>query len=583
MGGFHTSCVFISCIGKIWGDGGLRNMLVDSNVYAANTVDQMLEGKQFHRAVRGLTLCYEILMYLLYENFLEWLAETSESLLNDLYTLFTNFHAHYSDNSNGKESLKNFLLDSAKILVVSFNEFRNLRRSQSSTFRYWDECLQALQLLLDYNRAQREGDWNLNLSSQAAMLPYFFACNKQNYAHWCTFSVLEMLLKLPEEIKNEFLNGNFSVNLTAGPFRGIWSDMAVEMSVIRDTKSDTGIIGLTRKDSTVLRWAVTRNILGTYSSQMSSRSGCVRESIDSEYKHEGESEHEISKDEEHFNMILVHVKNHMIDPFSSLQNDEIVNISSGLIASSEIKSFLSNFRNIGEKKLMEFVSSRLENSTQNRKGFYEPITQTKLTTFSDTKKKTIIKINGQVFKKIITPETVYQRALAISQNRKDVDLKLVLSFPLTAIPSSLFQLDGSRRTTNKSDFLHCIEQDFKSEIITQLPASEELGIIVIDGMAELQALSSKSFTDFNNLGNTILQSIVYRLNYVDQVHLVYDRYDDTSLNPKQEERYRRYGAGGKAYNIHGNGVLNDFKKILSNDQSKSNLTKFICSYLKEHT
>jgi hypothetical protein len=32
------------------GDGGLKDLLVDSSVYAAGTVDQMLNGKEFNRA-----------------------------------------------------------------------------------------------------------------------------------------------------------------------------------------------------------------------------------------------------------------------------------------------------------------------------------------------------------------------------------------------------------------------------------------------------------------------------------------------------------------------------------------------------
>lgn len=70
----------------------------------------------------------------------------------------------------------------------------------------------------------------------------------------------------------------------------------MEMSVINDTKSDTGIVGLTRKDSTVLRWSVTRNILSTYASEMLLRSGCSKESMNAGNSHEGERQHEISKD-----------------------------------------------------------------------------------------------------------------------------------------------------------------------------------------------------------------------------------------------------------------------------------------------
>lgn len=59
LGSFHTACTFIAYIGKIWLDAGLRDMLANSGLYAVKT-DSMLEGKQFYRAFRGITLCYEV-------------------------------------------------------------------------------------------------------------------------------------------------------------------------------------------------------------------------------------------------------------------------------------------------------------------------------------------------------------------------------------------------------------------------------------------------------------------------------------------------------------------------------------------
>ena len=49
------SC-FITCIGKLWSDGGLSDLLVESGIYASCTVEQILLGKQFNRAVRALVL-----------------------------------------------------------------------------------------------------------------------------------------------------------------------------------------------------------------------------------------------------------------------------------------------------------------------------------------------------------------------------------------------------------------------------------------------------------------------------------------------------------------------------------------------
>jgi hypothetical protein len=34
LGGFHTMSCFIASIGKLWGDGGLKDLLIESSVYA---------------------------------------------------------------------------------------------------------------------------------------------------------------------------------------------------------------------------------------------------------------------------------------------------------------------------------------------------------------------------------------------------------------------------------------------------------------------------------------------------------------------------------------------------------------------
>ncbi|CAG2197605.1 unnamed protein product [Mytilus edulis] len=80
LGGFHTVACFIASIGKLWGDGGLSDLLVDSGVYAGCTVEQMLSGKQFNRAVRALTLTYEAMMSLWVSSF-DW-CRTTNRLIN---------------------------------------------------------------------------------------------------------------------------------------------------------------------------------------------------------------------------------------------------------------------------------------------------------------------------------------------------------------------------------------------------------------------------------------------------------------------------------------------------------------------
>ena len=93
--GFHTICCFVGCIGKLWGDGGLTDLLKDSNVYASCTVDSLLDGRQFHRSIRELTLVYEALMSTLLQTFLEIsdgrevLTSEGQETLNTMYSSLT--------------------------------------------------------------------------------------------------------------------------------------------------------------------------------------------------------------------------------------------------------------------------------------------------------------------------------------------------------------------------------------------------------------------------------------------------------------------------------------------------------------
>ncbi|CAM1326887.1 Uncharacterised protein r2_g3585 [Pycnogonum litorale] len=73
MGNFHTICNFMSSIGKMFGDAGLRDVAVESGVIAEGSINRVLEGKQYNRAVRLHKLMYEALMRLIWKGFQVWI------------------------------------------------------------------------------------------------------------------------------------------------------------------------------------------------------------------------------------------------------------------------------------------------------------------------------------------------------------------------------------------------------------------------------------------------------------------------------------------------------------------------------
>ena len=47
-------------------------------------------------------------------------------------------------------------------------------------------------LLLEFIRAEREGDWELHLKVTTKMIPYFFAMDRLNYSRWLPVYIMDM-------------------------------------------------------------------------------------------------------------------------------------------------------------------------------------------------------------------------------------------------------------------------------------------------------------------------------------------------------------------------------------------------------
>ena len=140
LGGFHTLSCYIAAIGKLWGDGGLKDLLVDSSVYAAGTVDQMLSGKEFNRATRAFALAYEALSVSWLSAFFSWCNKNDliksfpDNFWSDLSELAVTFPPKPSTNETrnvATSAIDNYMLS-------LMDDFRKWGCSESPTFKFWD-------------------------------------------------------------------------------------------------------------------------------------------------------------------------------------------------------------------------------------------------------------------------------------------------------------------------------------------------------------------------------------------------------------------------------------------------------------
>ena len=88
---------------------------------------------------------------------------------------------------------------------------------KSVTFSFWWKYMEMVSLLLMFTRAQRNGLWQLHLTTFKKMIPFFFQYDHQNYARW-GFIYAAQMMQVPDEIREEFVRGNFVVKCSKQKF-----------------------------------------------------------------------------------------------------------------------------------------------------------------------------------------------------------------------------------------------------------------------------------------------------------------------------------------------------------------------------
>ena len=159
--------------------------------------------------------------------------------------------------------------------------------------------------MLQNIRSEREGIWKLYLSSVSAMLPLIFVTNRVNYSRWLSVYLLEVVSK--------FKSGNFAIRQKPSAFNGIWSDMATEKNVIKDSKGYGGIVNITRKKSALIRWSLTCHVLADVSAEMRQRSGFS--ALVDKMMHEESKPTCLKSDEEYVKLLVDQIHQRMTDPF----------------------------------------------------------------------------------------------------------------------------------------------------------------------------------------------------------------------------------------------------------------------------
>ena len=128
---------------------------------------------------------YEALQRLKLEAFQEWLQQEDK---NDVIAEFTKSEAFPYLFEERKASNMEAAMDSVENLAMLFTEYEEKIRNREfgPMAEFWQSFLDMVQILLDFIRAVRTGDWDLHLQTCQRMLVWTHAYDRVNYSRYFT-------------------------------------------------------------------------------------------------------------------------------------------------------------------------------------------------------------------------------------------------------------------------------------------------------------------------------------------------------------------------------------------------------------
>lgn len=258
----------------------------------------------------------------------------------------------------------------------------------------------------------------------------------------------------------------------------------------------------------------------------------------------------------------------MVNPFTS-EHTELVNISSGVVASSSCSEALMSARAVGEAATEKFMEQRLHSAEV---PFHAPMKKLKLETFS-TKVKTNKKGKGTV--QTENSRALFTRLLLVGKS-ESVDLRQVLTHSLGNVSFPLASADGQLAKTTKAKMAHLILKKWDDG---QVPEILPGGALVIDGMALVQSVSAAVLPHtFGQLADLLLGIILARgrKHKCARVDVVFDTYPSVSI--KSLEHKRRAASVGAAQQrmIYGpeQTLPKQWKNFLTSGTNKETLIEY---------
>lgn len=254
------------------------------------------------------------------------------------------------------------------------------------------------------------------------------------------------------------------------------------------------------------------------------------------------------------------LSNEYLNPFDvTIDKDCLYNLSSGEPVSLDLATSILEIP-VGSRLSATFTQDRIR--TKNV-AFHRQISRNKYVTFTKSKQKVKITKDKQT-KSIEVNRDILGTLLRYSiKSGKELDFEKALMFPMSPVPLSLANADGTKRKTNKSQLAKILLQQHTGAPTPEI--QKEVSAYIIDLIALVRTMREIPKT-FEDLSWKIINSIPRGWHRID---FVADTYRKNSM--KSGERDSRGTSSKVVIQSNKSKIPRDFTKFMSNGENKTRM------------
>jgi len=444
IGTFHLTCAFMRMLGKKMDGSGFSDILLEAGLIGTGSIQGVLSGKHYERALHCHKVLAEALKQLLFLQYKDSqgvvLSQECQMILNDVVAT--------GSPAAIESAVKNVAL---RAYLDNFLAYREecRRGSLGKTAQFWLSYMDHVRLILALNHAVKHNNFPLYVHCVHEMAPMFFSFNGQNYARYLSyFSMLLCNIETSHPGATDLLKqGAISVARSFIPDNCSDVDKTMEETFMRHAKSrgssGCGITGILTNQEAYQRWVRTTH---TRSQFVNSMLNLANMQQSESHEHRDMRPTERARSQRNTSKAIEAVQS-FLNPFTVDTKDKLLIISSGQAATDDIERDVLRAENVGTAARDAFIEDRLKNN----KNFFEPVKRQNLKTLGRMNKKSTMKsLDNKVVQFKQQGNVAFQLFLRCQQLGIQVKLDELVEFPLTPVPYCLATADGFFCKTDKS-------------------------------------------------------------------------------------------------------------------------------------